>query len=443
MRRCVWQKPVGLRYDHAPAFKVGRRTRGFPIGSLEDMRSILLLSLAPWLFVAGQSKTTSDYVELTSGKRMNGRVVFEGNSTVVLETGRGELEYDAADVKLVHSVERSLKEYLERFDALQRQDLGATTALALWCERNDLPNEAHNLWLRILLADPQNAQAFKAVGARKAGKKIELPAERGWIDLEEYVGAKAKWRDALHFSTTHFDIETDAPLEKLLDASVAVERHYLRFYAALRQELVLYAFDERPVLRFYAKAKDFPESLRGGDNIWFEPRENVLHILTTEKQDLPQVVRSVTDMLLFNACRRSSGKSGQVPGWVAGAIGEVFAATAPAEPFGKWGDFGVPVKTWFQAQAADPDPLELKTLLRSSLAELRRGSDATRRSTAAYTLGHFLVRGDGGVHRGDFFKYLRGAWTGKINTRDLYKALGMTEDELNKRWRAYIEANAR
>jgi hypothetical protein len=431
-----------LRYDHAPASNVGRRTRGFPIGSLEDMRSILLLCLAPWLFVAGESKTTSDYVELTSGKRMNGRVVFEGNHKVVLETGRGELEYESTDVTLVHSVERSLKEYLERFATLQRQDLVATTDLALWCERNDLPNEAHNLWLRVFLADPQNEAAFKAVGARKAGKKVELHDERRWLDLDEYRGAKEKWRDALHFSTTHFDIETDAPLEKLLDASVAIERHYLRFYAALGQELVLYAFDERPVLRFYAKAKDFPESWRGGDNIWFEPRENVLHVLATEKQDMTQVVRSVTDMLLFNACRRSSGKSGQVPGWVAGAIGESFAATAPPEPFGKFSEFGVPVKAWFLAEASDPEPIELKTLLRSSLAELRRGADAGRRSTAAYTLGHFLVRGDDGVHRKDFFKYLRGAWLGKINTRDLYTAVGMTEDELNTRWRAYINVNA-
>ena len=208
---------------------------------------------------------------------------------------------------------------------------------------------------------------------------------------------------------------------------------------------MLYIFDEfkpRPTIRVYANAKDFPQSWTGGDNTWFAPSENVLYVQSGEKYDMPQMVRAVTDMLLFNACRRSSGKTGQVPGWVASSIGEFFAATAPSLPFGIWDEFGRPVKSWFKLQAQDPKPIQLKTLLRSSLSEMRRGDDSLRRTAAAYTLGHFMVRGDNGEHRAAFFQYLRSAWLGRISSDDFLESIGMSEADLDKRWRSYVEANA-
>ena len=196
------------------------------------------------------------------------------------------------------------------------------------------------------------------------------------------------------------------------------------------------------MIRVYANAKDMPQAWSGEERIWFGAGENVLHVLMDERLDLTALVRSITDMLLFNACRRSSGKTGQVPGWVASAISEFFAATAPSAPLGAWGEFGRPVSSWFQTQASDPKPVELKTLLRSSLGEMRRGPDAARRTAAAYTLGHFLVRGDNGVHRDALFTYLRDAWLGKISSTGFLKTIGMDEKELSQRWKAHVAANA-
>jgi hypothetical protein len=406
------------------------------------MHPILLFCLIPWLVGLGQSKANSDLVELSSGQRLSGRVLFDGRVVIVVQTGRGELEVARSSVTSIHSIERCLAEFLRRFDGLPQGNSAAAGELARWCESQGLEHEARNLWLGVLFAEPQNEEAIKGAGARKAGRQIQVRDEKRWIELGLFRAQKPKWRDRVHLETAHFEIETDAPLDQVLHAAVQIERHFLRFYEALGSELVLYVFEERPVIRVYADAKDFPQSWAGGDSTWFAPGENVLHLLTSEHYNMPAIVRSVTDMLLFNACRRSSGKTGQVPGWVAGAISEFFAATAPREPFGPWGQFGVPVQAWFRLQAQDPKPIELKALLRSSLGELRRGNDAARRTAAAYTLGHFLMRGDDGSHREACFKYLRHAWQGKISSNDFFKTIGMSEAELSKRWRAYVIENA-
>ena len=407
------------------------------------MYSIFLFCLIPWFASGGEEKITSDVVQLVGGQRLSGRVLFEGRDALIVKSGRGEVEVERSDVAEIHSIERSLADFIKRFDAMPRENLAAVLELARWCEVQKLNNEAHNLFLRAVLGDPTNAEALKACGGRNAGKKVQLRNDKRWLDVEEFRAQKPKWRDGLHFATAHFDIETDVGLDKLLDVSVQLERNYLRFYQALGPELVLYVFEERPTIRIYANAKDFPQSWSGGDNTWFAPGENVLHLLTGERYDMQQISRAVTDMLLFNACRRSSGKTGQVPGWIACAIGEFFAATAPSVPFGPWEEFGKPVQGWFRLQAGDLKPIELKTLLRSSLGEMRRGPDAERRTAAAYTLGHFLVRGDGGAHRDALFAYLRGAWLGKISSNDFLKTINLSEAELSKRWREHVTANAR
>lgn len=407
------------------------------------MQPILLLCLVPWVAGAPGPKDSKDVVELATGKSISGRVVYEGRDELIVKSGNGEIEVARADVSSVHSIERALADFLKKFDALNRDDAGAVGQLAQWCAEQNLPHEARNLWLRNLLrGHGDDPEALKACTARRSAKTVQIKAENLWLDVEKYNAKKGRFRDAIVIPTAHFDIETDAEIAPLLDAAVQIERHYVRFYQSLGPELVLHVFDERPVIRAYANAGDMPQSWSGEEHTWFGAGENVLHVLVEERLDLTQLVRSITDMLLFNACRRSSGKTGQVPGWVASAISEIFAATAPSVPFGPWSDFGRPVTSWFQVQANDPKPVELKTLLRSSLGEMRRGPDAARRTAAAYTLGHFLARGDDGAHRDELFAYLRGAWLGKISSTDFLKAIGLNEKELSARWKAHVDANA-
>jgi len=383
-----------------------------------------------------------DVVEITDGKPIKGRVVFEGRDVLRVRTGRGEVEVDRARISQIHSQERNLKEFVRLFDAMPRKDAAASHLLAGWCKDHDLGHEATLLSYRGLLLDPEHEPEakFAIVETRRvANKGLQLKVDGRWTGFDEFCGPKPTWKERLKLRTAHFEIESDLPLEPLLDAAVAVERHYQRFYDTLGPDIGLWVFDEVPSIRLYANAKDFPQSWTGSDQAWFAPVENVMHFLNGPSYDMQGIVRAVTDMLLFNACRRSSGKTGQIPGWMAAGISEGFAATAPAAPFEPWGELGTPNLAWFKIQAQAVEPLPLNKLLVSSLGEIRRGPDWERRMAAAYTLLDFIARGEDRALREKGFAYLRGAWQGKIDAKGFLKAMGMDEKELQRRWNEHVK----
>src|SRR6187397_370009 len=141
------------------------------------MHLTLLLCLSPWFAGPGDAKP-ADVVELAGGKTLTGRVLYEGADEIVVKSGRGEVEVARADVQSIHSVERSLKEFLQRYDDLPRGDSAPVAALARWCAENGLPNEAHNLWLRVVLANPDDAEALAGCGGKKSGTRVLLPDEK-------------------------------------------------------------------------------------------------------------------------------------------------------------------------------------------------------------------------------------------------------------------------
>ena len=58
----------------------------------------------------------------------------------------------------------------------------------------------------------------------------------------------------------------------------------------------------------------------------------------------------------------------------------------------------------------------------------------------SYTLVQFLLHGEGGDLRPGLGAYLRGAFTGKSGLSNLEKALGVDSKELERRWRAHVDA---
>ena len=343
------------------------------------------LSLSLVLLAAGAQKPRGpDTVEVTNGKPIAGRVVFEGDEFVVVQSGRGEFEVERTKVAAVRSIERSLVEFIRRFDALSKTDAAALSELAQWCAANALEHEARNLWLRVLALDPTREAAIAGSGARKRGASLQVQSGRDWLDLDAFRGAKAKWRDAVELRTAHFQITTDHPIDLVLDVSVQLERHYARFYDFLGADLLLYVFSEVPEVRIYTRDKDFPLPWVGGERCWFAPGENVLHALAVEPYDLRQIVREVTEMLIFNAARRSSGKTGQMPAWAAAGLSDFFGATAAEQVGGPWLELGTPNVAFFRVHASQRDPIELKRLFTSSWGEIRRGTmrrSAPRRPT--------------------------------------------------------------
>jgi len=132
----------------------------------------------------------------------------------------------------------------------------------------------------------------------------------------------------------------------------------------------------------------------------------------------------------------------QIPPWSVAGFAEYFAVTAGTKPGDPWAPLGTPYPPLFRVFADDPSPIPMKQLMRSSLGDLNRGNDAGRRSAEAYALVHYLMHGDGGVHRDVFFQQLRQAWKGRSIEEDLLKALDTNEAKLLSTVQAYAKSHA-
>jgi hypothetical protein len=401
-----------------------------------------LLALPLALSLGLSADKTPDSVKLKDGRELQGRVVYEGPEALRIKRGVSELEIKKSSVVDAKTIERSLKEALERYDTIRKGDSGGLADLARFCQARGLENEARNFRLRILLAGGEDEEAVEGAGARVVAKKVQVKSDDRWVDLDTWKDAKKDWKDAVEIRTAHFLVKTDLAMDRVLDAAIQLERHYLRFYEFLAPELVLYVFDETPEVLFYGSEKDCPPSWTPGEKSWFAPAENKLHVLATEDLDLKRIVHEATDLLLFNAFRRSSGRTGQIPPWSVAGFAEYFAVTAGTKPGDPWAPLGEPYPPLFRVFAEDPSPLPLKQLMRSSLGELNRGNDANRRSAEAYALVHYLMHGDNGAHRDVFFQQLRQAWKGRSIEEDLLKALDTNEAKLLPAVQAYAKAHS-
>jgi hypothetical protein len=400
------------------------------------MNTIAFALLLP-LLSAG---TPPDQVTLLdSGKVFKGRVVYDTPQKLVLRQGNRDVVFDPADLKEVSSLERSLGTILDR-------DLSGAAArdfleLAQECDAAGLEAEARNFWLRVLLADPASDLAVKALKAQRVKDEVKVPFGKERRTIAQLQTRQGSWKEALKIECTHFELETDLDLPLALDLALALERNYRRFYETLGAPLELYLFDEAPEIRVYARKEDFPVGAVRGDTVWFAPGINTLNVLADPEPSVSGVVYELTQLLLFNALRRGSGATAQVPQWTANGIAALFSIAAPAVRFGKWHEIGEPDKQQFQRVQADSIPFD--KLFNASANDFNADPKRGDMSAAAYTLVHYLVFGRQKSLRASYGKFLREGAKGKLSIGAFCDALEMSKKDVESGWRAYVEEQAR
>jgi hypothetical protein len=380
-----------------------------------------------------------DQVKLVQGdKVLEGRVVFEGKDEIVLRAGSRDQRIERKDIAEIQSLERSLAPILDR--DLRTGDAATFEALAQECQKAGLENEAKNFWLRVLLADPKNEAAAKAVGAQRVLEEVAVPFGKDRRKLADLAKRQASWKDAFELTSTHFLLKTDLDLPFALDITVALERFYQRFYDTLGSPLELYVFDESPEIDIYGSSKDFPVGPLKSDTIWFAPGVNQLHVLAAADPSVAAVVHELSKQMLFNALRRSAGTTAQVPQWTSNGIARMFSLAAPAERFGPWSDLGKPDPESFAlAQRAK---LGLEKVFNANVNDFNSSPQQAEMTAGAYTLVHYLVFGQGGELRPKYGQFLRAGAKGKISLQALSDALGMPRKDIESGWLAHIDANA-
>jgi len=419
------------RYSPFPLWRAVRGLSRIP----PTMMLALLLAAAP-VFQSDRP----DLITLKDGKEVECRVLFEDDDTLLYTKKRKVEELALSEVQSVQSIERSLREALERFDQVGNNVRGLLE-LANFCEGRELLAEARHLRIRVLTMDPENDEAWTKLGGSHSKRKGWRMKVRGrFYSLEQLRERVGDWKNAMELPTAHFLIKTDGSPERALDLAIDIERAYLTFYDLLGGSLRLYPFDEVPEIHIYASGEDYRSPPRPGQVAWFAPGANILYVNAETATNAPHsAVFELTDVLLFNAFRRTVGKSGSMPPWARNGIALAFGAAYRRDPGHASWDLSTPIQAYFEAQANADDPLTLKEVVRAGFASYNSGTQAELYSAQSYTLAHFLAHGDDQSYRSGFGQYLLSSFKGKSALSHLEKALNMKDSDIQKRWVAHVK----
>ena len=398
-----------------------------------------LATLTLPLFLLAAPNEKPDTVVLKNGKEIHCRVLYEDDSKVAYrQSGRHVKEVERSKVAEVHSIEGYMRTFLSRFAALDHTDVAALAGLAEWAESVDLHGESRNLWLRILTLDPENEQAWTALGGSEGRRGWRLKVRGRYKTLEQLRERVADWDTAMELPTAHYLIRTNIDPAKALDVSIDLERVHQMFYDVVGQPMELYPFEETPELHIFAATDDAPHPPAPGWSAWYERIGNAVLVRGIDANP-HEIRKAVVDLMLTNSFRLpEANHEGQLPRWAREGIGNAFAFALRPSPGDIHMEKGVPYVEWFGQQAADEDVLELKRLINAGRGAFRTGDDQARFLRQAYTLVFFLLNADDGGYRERFLEYLQSAFKGQGAATHLEKTFGMKLEELQKPYEAYV-----
>ena len=398
-----------------------------------------LATLTLPLFLLAAPNEKPDTVVLKNGKEIHCRVLYEDDAKVAYrQSGRHVKEVERSKVAEVHSIEGYMRTFLSRFAALDHTDVAALAGLAERAESVDLHGESRNLWLRILTLDPENEQAWTALGGSEGRRGWRLKVRGRYKTLEQLRERVADWDTAMELPTAHYLIRTNIDPAKALDVSIDLERVHQMFYDVVGQPMELYPFEETPELHIFAATDDAPHPPAPGWSAWYERIGNAVLVRGIDANP-HEIRKAVVDLMLTNSFRLpEANHEGQLPRWAREGIGNAFAFALRPSPGDIHMEKGVPYVEWFGQQAADEDVLELKRLINAGRGAFRTGEDQARFVRQAYTLVFFLLNADDGGYRERFLEYLQSAFKGQGAATHLEKTFGMKLEELQKPYEAYV-----
>lgn len=383
-----------------------------------------------------------DRVILKEGRDLLGRVLFEGNEALVIDTGHKTRRVSLEDVLEVESVERSLVEFLARFDAADQTNPGQLLEIAAWAEENELPGEARNMYLRVLGIDPENEPAWTKLGGTKSkrlGWRLKVRGKHLTIDqLRERV---SDWHNALELTTAHFLLRTDIQPERALDLTINLERAYLEFYKLFGDELELFVFNEVPSIFVYASDEEFPEPTFDGDNAWYTEEDNILYVNGDELggADARESMRHFVDLMMFTSFKRTMGLDGKPAPFVSRGVGLLFASALDfKEAWADW-DFDRPNQELFRRHAAEAQPRSISEIVNVSEGDYVSGDHASLNVAQTYTLTYFLNFAENGRYRPAAAKFFESSFRGQSSATQLEKIIGMDLDDLGEMYEAFVD----
>jgi hypothetical protein len=138
------------------------------------------------LTVAAQAG--ADQIVMRTGGRIDGVVVEQTATAVVIETGPGRVTLPMSRVAQVVKGHSALDTWREQSASLHAVDVQGWAALARWAGEAGLSTQSADAWYRVLASDPHNVEANRAVGHVQVGGtwlgEDEAYRARGYVMYE-------------------------------------------------------------------------------------------------------------------------------------------------------------------------------------------------------------------------------------------------------------------
>ena len=399
------------------------------------MLAFLALSLLPAPSPLGDAERPLDQVVLKSGKTLEGHVLHEGRSELLLLVGTREREVSMVDVEEVRSLPRSLAQVLDQHRAADPGDARQMLELSRFARSRGLAGLADVFALRVLVTDPQNAEAHEQLGHREHKGKWTTKGRSRSVPWERMEEVRSKWRDGWVLDTTHWELHTNLGLADAVDAATDLEHFYRDFFERFGEDMVLREVVEPMRAEIYADSKSYPPMI--GRSAYFRSDENKLVVNAEGGLPRRSVVHEATHQLFYTTAVYRAGSKGCVPSWLnEGAA--VYNASIAAGPRGRpsFDDERV-AEAYFDVHRVARKPYKLSRMLTMSTGDFHASSKVDLKYAQAYTLVHFFLHGESGLHRDAFHEVLAGAYDGKCSSTHFKKCLDVKDKEFEAAWHAH------
>src|SRR5262249_39372307 len=127
-----------------------------------------------------------------------------------------------------------------------------------WCAERRLRKFARDTWLELLLLEPQNDEANRALGHLKGKAGWQVPFQGSSLPFTELLERRSDWGNAWELSSLHYDLRTDVPLGRALALLRDLEWFYVAFYLLYGDDLRLDDRPERMVAHVYRDRSKVP-----------------------------------------------------------------------------------------------------------------------------------------------------------------------------------------
>jgi hypothetical protein len=374
-----------------------------------------------------------DLVELASGKRVRGHVVWEDGSEVVVRKGTRETSYPIGDVELVDSAARKSRAFLGILDGAPPDNVKALKAAAIQAREDGLVGEERIAWTYVLMLVPADEDAHLGLGNKyKQGQWLWRDGKR-FRTLDRFERGHSDWGDAWEFDTIHYHIRSNLPLATTVRAALDLERFY-RAVTDSFPELQLHEPSTRFEANLHADSASFPET-DTNRKAYYSAGDQRLVVNMSGGPESWSLFHEATHQILHAP---SVEGRGTIPDWISEGLAEYIAAGADGSPGNAEFEFGKLALHHLELHARANSPYDLRRVLTLSAGDFMSSSSAALKYAQAYTLVTFCLDGVDAVHRKLFLEYLRASWQGKGSRKEFYQALGIDEDEFEEGWIQFV-----